>query len=404
MDVITLHNISKKYSLSQERPVLLKNLFVPQKKEEVWALKNVTLNIKKGESIGIIGENGSGKSTLLKVIAGITTATRGSVKINGRVGSLIELGAGFHQDLTGRENIYLNGTLLGFTKKELDKKYDEIVEFADIGEYINQPIRTYSSGMTVRLSFSVAVHLYPDILLIDEVLAVGDAEFQQKCLEKMSNLKKLKKTIIFISHNLILVEYVCRRVLWLDKSKLKYDGLTTEAIRNYNENIRVKEKIPIITNKKRSKDLLIEKVEIFNKNNKKSSIFTPRDFAKIRIFFRALKTIQSPVFGIHIHNNTGYYCHGTTTFMKNKKLDKIVGCGYIDYDIENLLLLGNNGWENSIAKYYISAFAQIEEENLPRTIDYYKNAQSFFIQHKDKIDQHGVVLLNATWSNLEVKK
>mgnify|MGYP001616577132 CR=1 FL=1 len=172
MDAITLQNISKKYSLSHDRPVLLKNLFLPPKKEEVWALKNVSLNIKKGETIGII--------------SGITSPTEGRGKVNGRVCSLIELGAGFHPDLTGKENVYLNGQLLGFTKKELDKKYKEIVDFANIGKFINQAIRTYSSGMNIRLGISVAIHLDPDILMIDEALAVGDIQFQQKSIRKLN--------------------------------------------------------------------------------------------------------------------------------------------------------------------------------------------------------------------------
>lgn len=233
MDVVTIHNVSKKYFLAQDEPMLLKNLFLPQKKEEVWALKNVSLTIKKGETIGIIGENGSGKSTLLKVIAGITFPTRGLVKVDGRLGTLIELGAGFHPDLSGRENIYLNGALLGFTRKELDKKYDKIIEFADIGEYISQPIRTYSSGMTARLGFSVAIHLDPEILLIDEVLAVGDKEFQNKCIKIINDSKRLSKTILFVVHNLNFLSSLCTRSLWIHHGKIQMFDRTISVLEGY---------------------------------------------------------------------------------------------------------------------------------------------------------------------------
>lgn len=233
MAAIILYNVAKKYSLVQNEPLLLRHLFLPQKKEDTWALRNVSLTIKKGETVGVIGENGSGKSTLLKVISGITFPTEGSVKVDGRIGSLIELGAGFHPDLSGRENIYLNGTLLGFTKKELDKKYDKIIEFADIGEYIDQPIRTYSSGMTARLGFSVAIHLDPEILLIDEVLAVGDEGFQKKCIKTIIDSKRLSKTILFVAHNLNFLLNLCSRSLWIHDGKIQMFDRTRAVLESY---------------------------------------------------------------------------------------------------------------------------------------------------------------------------
>lgn len=326
-NAIILQNISKKYTLSQDRPILLKNLFVPQKKEEVWALKNVTLTIKKGETIGIIGENGSGKSTLLKIIAGITTPTKGIVRVNGRVGSLIELGAGFHQDLTGKENIYLNGTLLGFTKKELDKKYDEIVEFADIGEYINQPIRTYSSGMTVRLGFSVAVHLDPDILLIDEVLAVGDEEFQRKCMKKINYLKG-KMTIIVVSHNLALLEYNCKKILFLREGKLQLLGDPKTAIKKYlksleisSQNKRPHESI------KGTKEIEITSIGIYKNNIRQKKVLS-NETVKFLIKVKANKDVNSPILNLKITNENGILVYDLNNlwqvfnwgnFRKNKK-------------------------------------------------------------------------------------
>lgn len=273
--VIRLEGISKKYIITHERPVLLKNIFRPPKKETVWALKNINLTVRKGEVLGIIGENGSGKSTLLKILAGITTPTHGKVKVKGRVASLIELGAGFHPDLTGRENIYLNGALLGYSKAELDKKYQNIIDFADIGSFIDQPVRTYSSGMVVRLGFSVAIHLDPDILLIDEVLAVGDEQFQRKCFSHIDSLQKQNKTIIFVSHNLFLINSLCQRVVLLDNGKIKRRGKPKRVIDFY---LRFSKKINKNGKKMDNKSdnqgkIIIDKINLINGQNKRATQF-----------------------------------------------------------------------------------------------------------------------------------
>jgi len=337
MDAIILQNVSKKYSLSQYRPILLKSLFVPQEKEEVWALKNVNLNIKKGETVGIIGENGSGKSTLLKIIAGITTPTKGSVKVNGRVGSLIELGAGFHQDLTGRENIYLNGTLLGLTKKEIDKKYKDIVDFADIGEFINQPIRTYSSGMTIRLGFSVAVHLDPDILLIDEVLAVGDEEFQRKCIYKISEFQKLKKTFILVSHNITLIENLCKTAIWLEKGKILKRGDSVKVTKRYLNSFRVEKKIlyknpenKIIINSKQPKTGVKFKEIRYIADNANSTFLSPNNHLKIMIEYENYSQIKSALFGVAVYDELGLHLYGVSS--PKVDLSDGVGCVYLVMD------------------------------------------------------------------------
>ena len=376
---VSLHNVSKKYSLSQERPVLLKNLFVPQKKEEVWALKNVSLSIKKGETIGIIGENGSGKSTFLKIIAGITTPTKGSVQINGRVGSLIELGAGFHQDLTGRENIYLNGTLLGFTKKELDKKYDEIVTFADIGEYIDQPIRTYSSGMTVRLGFSVAVHLDPEILLIDEVLAVGDSEFQQKSVKKMSEFKKNKKTIILVSHNMIYIKDLSDNVIWLDKGRVRNKGEPQETVSYYLNSIKSDNKISWATG---TGEIVIDKVLI---NPIKGEVILSGQGVSIRIYYSVVARISSLNFGIGIWSFDGIYCVGINTKLDQKKLAS--ESGFVELKIDSLPLLPN--------KYYINIVAFGENESFPYT--FIQRSASFEVISKSH-NSRGLVWLERSWT------
>ncbi len=205
-----------------------------EKKEEFWALKNIDLKIERGEVVGIIGSNGAGKSTLLKILSQITPPTEGEVVLRGRVGSLLEVGTGFHPELSGRENIFLNGAILGMKKREIEKKFDQIVDFAGIEKFLDTPVKHYSSGMYVRLAFSVAAHMEPDILIVDEVLAVGDAEFQKKCLGKMDEITKQEdRTILFVSHNLEAIRDLCNKCLVLTNGQISFLGKTEEAILHY---------------------------------------------------------------------------------------------------------------------------------------------------------------------------
>ena len=199
----------------------------------IWALKDVCFEIKAGEVVGIIGRNGAGKSTLLKILSKITDPTSGRAEIRGRVASLLEVGTGFHPELTGRENVFLNGAVLGMDKKEIESKFDEIVEFSGVEKFIDTPVKRYSSGMKVRLAFSVAAHLEPELLLVDEVLAVGDAEFQQKCLGKMGRVSREGRTVLFVSHNMGAIAQLCPRSIWLEEGKVKLDGSSSEVIGAY---------------------------------------------------------------------------------------------------------------------------------------------------------------------------
>jgi lipopolysaccharide transport system ATP-binding protein len=199
----------------------------------IWALKDVSFEVKHGEVVGIIGRNGAGKSTLLKILSRITEPTEGFADVHGRVGSLLEVGTGFHRDLTGRENVYLNGAIIGMKKAEIDRKFDEIVEFSEIAKFIDTPVKHYSSGMYVRLAFAVAVNLDPEILIIDEVLAVGDAGFQKKCLAKMEDATKQGRTVLFVSHNMVAVTNLCSRAIWFEKGRIVEAGDATSVVKNY---------------------------------------------------------------------------------------------------------------------------------------------------------------------------
>jgi len=211
----------------------------------IWALKDVSFEIKQGEAVGIIGRNGSGKSTLLKILSRITAPTEGYAEVHGRAGSLLEVGTGFHPELTGRENIYLNGAVLGMKRDEIKRKFDEIVAFAEIEKFLDTPVKRYSSGMYVRLAFSVAAHLDPDILLVDEVLAVGDAQFQKKCLGKMGEVTKGGRTVLFVSHNMAAVRNLCQRCLLLEEGTMAVSGDTVSVIAKYNEGINNKRGVPV---------------------------------------------------------------------------------------------------------------------------------------------------------------
>ena len=209
------------------------NQFGKEDESVFWALKDVSFEVKEGEVLGIIGKNGAGKSTLLKILSQITEPTSGKIEIHGRVASLLEVGTGFHPELSGRENIYMNGTILGMTRREIDSKLDEIIEFSGVEKFIDTPVKFYSSGMKVRLGFSVAAHLDPEILIIDEVLAVGDYEFQSKCLGKMKAVAKEGRTVLFVSHNLEAVKSLCSRALLLDDGKIPFDGFPLDVIKAY---------------------------------------------------------------------------------------------------------------------------------------------------------------------------
>jgi len=237
--IIKLKDISVQYRLVKERPKTFQEYVINYLKgkriytETLWALRDISLNIYKGESIGIIGPNGAGKSTLLKVISSVIKPVNGEVVVNGKIAPLIEVSAGFDHELTGRENIYLNASILGFSKKEIDERYDSIIDFSEMREFINTPLKNYSSGMIARLGFSIATEVNPDILIVDEVLAVGDVHFRKKSKERILEFRKRGITILFVSHSMQEIKNLCDRVIWLDHGRIKMIGKPEEVIRKY---------------------------------------------------------------------------------------------------------------------------------------------------------------------------
>ncbi|WP_238858719.1 ABC transporter ATP-binding protein [Clostridium sp. YIM B02569] len=239
--VVSVDEVSMRFNLGQEKIDNLKEYFIKFIKnqllyKEFWALKNISLKVRKGEVFGIVGYNGSGKSTLLKIIAGVMKPTKGRVKIKGSMAPLIELGAGFDNNLTGRENVYLNGAILGYSKQKLDKAFDDILEFSELGNFIDVPVKNYSSGMVARLAFSIATIVEPQILIVDEVLSVGDYKFQEKCQDKLKKMIDRGTTVLFVSHSIKQVEELCDRVAWIDKGQLRMVGDSKTVCQMFLEN------------------------------------------------------------------------------------------------------------------------------------------------------------------------
>ena len=273
-----------------------------ESKEDFWALKNVSFNVMSGEIIGVIGANGAGKSTLLKILTGITPPTEGEIIMRGRVASLLEVGTGFHPELTGRENIFLNGAILGMTRKEITKKFDEIVDFAGVEKFLDTPVKYYSSGMYVRLAFSVAAHMEPDILLVDEVLAVGDAEFQKKCLGKMEEVAgKSGRTILFVSHNMGAIQKLCKKAILLEKGKVASFGETSKVIDFYLN----KGEIHSVSkfNVDAHKDAQVSKISILDKGGMPSARVPVSEPFSIKLNYEIIREIDGATISIMIYSN-----------------------------------------------------------------------------------------------------
>jgi len=275
--------------------------------EEFWALKNINLEIKQGERVGIIGPNGAGKSTLLKILSRITEPTKGGFTLNGRVASLLEVGTGFHPELSGRENIYLNGAVLGMGKKEIKQKFDEIVTFAEVEKFLDTPVKRYSSGMYVRLAFAVAAHLEPEILIVDEVLAVGDAQFQKKCLGKLGDVSSEGRTVLFVSHNMNAVQALCSKAVLLSDGKIEKEGSCEDVITDYLKSFEASQAVTAFE-PDNGKDAQIRKVSMYNQNGELSNVFDLNEKFTIRVDYELNKEITGLSVGLQIISGQTNQC------------------------------------------------------------------------------------------------
>jgi len=323
--VIKVEGLHKKFCINQRKSMIygghdiFRNMIgLPQKRDilrdkEIWALKDINFEVNKGETLGIIGVNGAGKSTMLRVLTGIYPPDAGKISVKGPIGALIAAGAGFHPDMTGRENIYLNGTIVGLKKKEIDGKLDEIIEFAEIGEFIDTPVRFYSSGMYVRLGFAIAANIRPKILLIDEILSVGDLTFQNKCFRKLKEMRDSVDAVIFVSHNLDSIRNVCSDIILLDAGEIRYHGDVEEGIVRYQalaDDLKKKSMDAEMARQKipgsfsfDSSEVKLESIEIGNQTGENNGVISKGDDLVITIRFRTQREILRPQFSVGIQND-----------------------------------------------------------------------------------------------------
>lgn len=383
MEVIKVDNVYKSFKIYYDKGSTLKDrvIFKNRNRHEVHeVLKGVSLSIKKGEVVGLIGENGSGKSTLLKLMTKIIYPDKGDIAIKGKVSSLLELGAGFHPDMSGRENIYTNASIFGLTKKEIDARLEKIIDFSELGEFIDNPVRTYSSGMYMRLAFSVAINVDADILLVDEILAVGDALFQAKCFNKMQEIKNQGKTVVIVSHDLGSIEKLCDKAVWIDEGLKKVESSPHDAIAEYLDKIMNKKIVvqDVIEEKEFSENQGLQKndeveyKEGFSENSEQSQVSIKKDNnrtgnkyieiidvtmkdentdaekynfktgSKIKIeikYKRNNNDIKESVVGFGIFRLDGLNCYGTNTYLDNSKKIDIKDNGIVTIIIDSLDLI-----------------------------------------------------------------
>ncbi len=388
---VSVEDVWKYFRLYHDKNQYLKTTLLQGRRaryEEFWALKGVSFDIPHGSTFGIIGSNGSGKSTLLKCLAGILTPDKGSITSDGRVVALLELGAGFHPDLSGRENIYLNGAILGMTNAEITRRLDDIVDFSGLGQFIDTPVKNYSSGMTVRLGFAVATSVDPEILIIDEVLAVGDASFQQRCFERIESFRQDGRTIILVSHGLAHVTQLCDQVAWIEKGELKAVGPSLEVVSDYtgtSYNAQPKAEGEI-GERWGSGEADITKVELLDQDGKTRTAYESGKPFNIRISFDAHVPIKDAVIGVRLTDLHGHPVWGTNTRRRGFNIPHIFGPGAISFDIPELPLLEGT-YELTVA---LSDISEVH------AFDHWERKVRFNVHQYQGFDE-GIVALDGSW-------
>jgi ABC-type polysaccharide/polyol phosphate transport system ATPase subunit len=392
---IVVDHVAKRFRIYHERNSSIKASVMRGKRaeyEEFWAVNDVSFTVNRGETFGIIGENGSGKSTLLKCMARILRPDKGSVAIAGKLSALLELGAGFHQELSGRDNVYLNGSILGLSNKEIDARFDDIVEFAGLERFIDTPVKNYSSGMYVRLGFSVAINVDPDVLLVDEVLAVGDETFQRRCREKFTEMQREGKTIVVVSHGLGQLRAMCDRLAWMQSGQLAGIGPTKDVIDEYLGTVNVS-RLPGhdgVSKRWGSGEATITELQLITKDGKSTDKVHTGDDLTLRIHYKVERgvTIKRPGVGFGIHRLDGVLITGVNTNEQGLVPDSISGSGYYDYEIKKLPLLTGT--------YDLSA--AIQDEFFSTTYDWWFEGFRFDVLPRVVHESEGVFTTFGTWS------
>jgi lipopolysaccharide transport system ATP-binding protein len=373
------------------------NRFAPSRPETIWALKDVCLEVEPGEVLGIIGRNGAGKSTLLKILSRITYPTSGSMKVTGRLAALLEVGTGFHGDLTGRENILLNGSILGMSRREIAAKLDAIVAFAGVEKFLDTPVKRYSSGMFLRLGFAVAAHLEPDVLLVDEVLAVGDAAFQKKCLNAMDEMRSGGRTVVFVSHNMAAVENLCSRAVWIENGQTRLDGRPKDVIEAYMgayaDACRLQADLTAIGNRRGNGDARFTKLEFLDADSEPLRFLSSGDRVILRLHYEAFKPIPRPDFEIGVYTSLGTLLTKFSTWIDYQIPSIPPGPGHLDLIINCFSLLPG--------RYHLSLWLKIQG---PTHFDVLEHCLQFDVEASDfygsgrGIDKYfGTVFLPCAW-------
>lgn len=396
LPVIVVDHVSKKYRLYRERNASIKAAVMRGGRAKVdifWALDDVSFEIEQGSTTGLIGENGSGKSTMLKCLARILRPDKGSVSVTGKMSALLELGAGFHPELSGRENVFLNGAILGLSQKELQARFDDIVDFAGIGQFIDEPVKNYSSGMYVRLGFSVAINVEPDILLVDEVLAVGDEAFQRKCLERFASLKRAGKTVIIVSHSMSSVLTMCDHAIWFKKGNKMADGEPRGVVEAYTGSLVLDEGRPTETGSTETGDrwgsgeARIERVELVDRNGLSTTRVFTGDPVAVRLWYATSEPVERPVFSVSLQTLQGVVVSGPTTREAEVIPEKIDGEGWVDLKLDRFPLLPGT--------YDITA--SLTDYNLAHPYDVRRNVLRIDVDRKGQVEPAGIVSLGGRW-------
>jgi ABC-2 type transport system ATP-binding protein/lipopolysaccharide transport system ATP-binding protein len=350
---ISVEDVSKKFTLHTEKRNSVKERLVRGRGKsdgEFWALRNVSFDVPRGTTFGLVGHNGSGKSTMLKLLAGVHRPTSGSVVADGRVSALLELGAGFHGELTGRENIYLNASILGLSKKQIDASVERIIDFSGIGDFIDTPVKVYSSGMYVRLGFSIAVTVDPEILIVDEIIAVGDEEFQRKCFDYLFELRRKGTTIVLVSHSLGLVQDLCDGAAWLDHGRVKAVGTSRDVVQEYVDAVNDREAAQrgqqngaepeTLEGHARigSGEVRVERVEYFDRTGQPASVVVAGEPATFRLHYSARSPMEEVVFGLGFVHESGVTVSGPNSGSDGSRVPRIRNAGHIDFHVPRLAL------------------------------------------------------------------
>ncbi|WP_270525599.1 ABC transporter ATP-binding protein [Enterococcus raffinosus] len=395
--VIEINHLTKKYDMYKKPSDRLKEALSPTRKtyhEVFYALNDVNVEVKKGEMIGFIGENGSGKSTILKIITGVLTPSEGEVKIEGNIAALLELGSGFNPEYSGYENIFLNGMVLGFSREEMQDKVDDIINFADIGDHLYQPVKTYSSGMFVRLAFAVAINVDPDILIVDEALAVGDLEFQLKCMEKFTELRNAGKTILFVSHDVNAVRRFCDRVYWLKNGVVEAEGETMEITETYENFLKKKSLKTVDRDNSSSEDFSayniveVKSAELLDGDLQPLEIVEQDSKVVVKVTYNVKDdSIKKPVLGVAIRTVDNNYVCGLNTLLDEESIPWKKGENVFYLEYEKMALLGG--------EYYFDV--ALFEENATVPLVYKTRYLTMFIS--GKYVGEGIVVLDHKWKD-----